>query len=44
MDKKIKAMQKTTQKLAKEESKLLKADQKRDKMCEMGAKEMKKKK
>ncbi len=44
MDKKIKKMQKTTHKLAKEESSLLKADKARDKECDMGKKMMKKKK
>lgn len=44
MDNKIKKIQKDTKKLAKEESSLLKADKKRDKMCEMGEKMMKKKK
>ncbi len=43
MDKKIKKLQKDTKKLAKEESSLLKADKKRDKVCELGE-EMKKKK
>lgn len=43
MDKKIKSMQKVTKKLAKEESSLLKADKKRDKVCDMGEKMMKKK-
>lgn len=44
MDKKIKKLQKDTQKLAKEESSLLKADKKRDKICEYGEKMMKKRK
>jgi len=44
MDKKIKKMTKDTKKVVKEEKSLLKADQKRDKMCEMGKKEMMKKK
>lgn len=44
MDKKIKALQKETKKLAKGESALLKADQKRDKVCAMGEKAMKMKK
>lgn len=44
MDAKIKKLQKTTKKLAKEESSLLKADKKRDKVCDMGEKIMKKKK
>ncbi len=43
MDKKIKEMQKTTKHLEKEEKSLLKADQKRDKVCEIGKKMMKKK-
>jgi hypothetical protein len=42
MDKKIKAMQKTTKHLEKEESSLLKADKKRDKTCAL-AKRMAKK-
>lgn len=42
MDKKIKKIQKQTKKLEHEESSLLKADKKRDKMCEMGKKEMRK--
>lgn len=44
MDKKIKDIQKTTKKLEKKESKLLSADHKRDKVCEMGKKMMHKKK
>jgi hypothetical protein len=44
MDKKIKKIQKDTKKLAKEEKELLDADQKRDKVCELGKKEMMKKK
>lgn len=44
MDKKIKKMTKDTKKVVKEEKSLLKADQKRDKMCDMGKKEMMKKK
>lgn len=44
MDKKIKKIQKHTKNLAKEEKELLKADQKRDKVCDYGAKMMKKKK
>lgn len=44
MDKKIKAIQKDTKHLEKKEEKLLKADRKRDKVCEMGEKMMKKKK
>jgi len=43
MDKKIKKIQKDTKKLAKEESELLKADKKRDKVCAMGQKMMKEK-
>lgn len=43
MDKKIKKLQQDTKKLAKEESQLLKADKKRDKVCEAGEKAMKKK-
>lgn len=44
MDKKIKKIQKTTKNLEKQETSLLKADKKRDKVCEMGEKMMKKKK
>lgn len=44
MDKKIKKIMGDTKHLAKEESSLLKADKKRDKVCEMGSKMMKKKK
>lgn len=44
MDKKIKGLQRTTKKLAKEESSLLKADKKRDKACDYGKKMLKKKK
>jgi hypothetical protein len=44
MDKKIKKMQKTTKKLESQEEQLLKADKKRDKVCDYGAKMMKKKK
>jgi len=43
MDKKIKKIQKDTKKLAKEESSLLKADKKRDKVCDLGKAVMKKK-
>jgi len=44
MDKKIKEIQKTTSKLAKQESNLLKEDKKRDKMCTMAKiKKMRKK-
>lgn len=43
MDKKIKAMQKTTKHLEKEESSLLKADKKRDKLVKTGKKLMHKK-
>ena len=44
MDKKIEKMTKDTKKIVKEEKSLLKADKKRDKVCEMGKKEMMKKK
>lgn len=44
MDKKIHKIQKDTKKLEKEEKSLLKADKKRDKVCDYGAKMMKKKK
>jgi len=44
MDAKIKKIQSDTKKLAKEESSLLKADKKRDKVCALGEKAMKKKK
>lgn len=44
MDAKIKKIQKKTKSLEKDESKLLKADKKRDKACSMGEKMMKKKK
>ncbi len=44
MDKKIKEMQKGTKKLQKQEAELLKADKKRDKVCDMGEKMMKSKK
>jgi len=44
MDVKIKSIQKDTKKLEKKEGKLLKADKKRDKACDMGEKMMKKKK
>lgn len=44
MDKKIKKIQKDTKKLVKEESSLLKADKKRDKVCDYGKEMMKKKK
>jgi hypothetical protein len=40
MDAKIKKLEKGTKKLVKEEKSLLKADQKRDKVCAMGAKKM----
>jgi hypothetical protein len=43
MDKKIKKIEKGTAKLMKEEKSLLKADKKRDKVCEMGKKMMNKK-
>jgi len=42
MDKKIKQIQKDTKKLAREESNLLKADKKRDKVCDYGEKMLKK--
>jgi uncharacterized protein YqgV (UPF0045/DUF77 family) len=38
MDKKIKQIQKQTNKLAKEEKELLKADHARDKTCKLGEK------
>ena len=44
MDKQIKKIQKGTEKLVKEESKLLKEDKKRDKVCDAGEKMMKDKK
>lgn len=44
MDRAIKKIQKNTKKIVKEESDLLKADKKRDKLCEIGKKEMMKKK
>lgn len=44
MDKKIKKIQKDTKRLAKEEGALLKADKKRDKVCDLGKKVMKEKK
>jgi len=44
MDKKIKKLQKETKKLEKGEKDLLKADHKRDKVCDYGEKMMKKKK
>lgn len=44
MDKQIKKIQKGTEKLAKEEGKLLKEDKKRDKVCDYGEKMMKDKK
>ncbi len=43
MDKKIKKLEKATSKLLKEEKSLLKSDHKRDKVCEIGKKEMNKK-
>jgi hypothetical protein len=43
MDKKIKTMQRTTKKLEKEESSLLKADKARDKVCDYGKEMMRKK-
>jgi len=42
MDKKIKAMEKTTDKLKKQEKTLLKEDHKRDKVCDLGKKVEKK--
>lgn len=44
MDKKIKTIQAGTKKLVKEEKSLLKADKKRDKVCDAGEKAMKAKK
>lgn len=44
MDKQIKKIQKGTEKLAKQESALLKEDKKRDKVCDAGEKMMKDKK
>lgn len=44
MDKQIKKIQKDTKKLAKEESALLKADKKRDEVCDYGEKMLKGKK
>lgn len=44
MDKKIKKIQQKTKSLEKDESALLKADKKRDKVCDYGEKMMKKKK
>ncbi len=44
MDKKIKQIQKGTEKLAKQESQLLKEDKKRDKVCTMGKEMMDRKK
>ena len=44
MDKKIKEMQKGTEKLVKQESQLLKEDKKRDKVCTAGKEMMKNKK
>ena len=43
MDKKIKKLEKGTSKLLKEEKSLMKADKKRDKVCDYGKKMMKKK-
>jgi len=43
MDKKIKKIEKGTAKLMKEEKSLMKEDHKRDKVCKMGEKMMKKK-
>jgi hypothetical protein len=44
MDKKIKKLQKTTKKLEKQESSLLKEDKKRDKAVDLGKMLMKKRK
>lgn len=44
MDKKIKSLIKNTKKVEKGEKELLKADKKRDKVCDMGKKMMEKKK
>lgn len=44
MDNEIKELQKDTKKLQKRQSELLKADKKRDKVCEYGEKMMKDKK
>lgn len=44
MDKKIKKLQRDTKKLEKEEASLLKADKKRDKVCDYGKEMLKKKK
>lgn len=44
MDKKIKKLEKGTTKLLKDEKSLMKADHKRDKVCKLGEKMMKKKK
>lgn len=44
MDKKIKKLASKTKELLKGEKSLLKADHKRDKVCDMGKKMMKKKK
>ncbi len=44
MDKKIKAIEKKTKSLQKDEKNLLKEDKKRDKVCDYGAKMMKKRK
>lgn len=43
MDKKIKKIESGTKKILKEEKSLLKADKKRDKMCDAGKKMMHKK-
>jgi len=43
VDKKIKKIQKYTKNILKEEKSLLSADKKRDKVCEMGKKMMRKK-
>lgn len=44
MDKKIKKLTSDTKKIVKEEKSLLKADKKRDKVCDYGKKMLKKKK
>lgn len=44
MDKKIKALEKTTKKLQNGEKELLREDKKRDKVCDYGKKMMDKKK
>lgn len=44
IDKKIRQLEKDTKKLIKKEGSLLKEDQKRDKVCDLGKKMLKKKK